>query len=109
MSNLIQITEANFAAEVLNAKMPVLVDLWATWCGPCKMIEPTIEEIAREYNGKLKVAKLNVDDNQQLATKYGVRSIPTLLLFQNGKVKDQIIGALPKKQIVKKIESLLNS
>ena len=109
MSNLMQITEANFTAEVLNAKLPVLMDLWASWCGPCKMIEPTIEEIAKEYAGKLKVGKLNVDESPQLATNFGVRSIPTLLFFVNGKVKDQIVGAVPKKQIVSKIEDLLKS
>ena len=109
MSNLMQITEANFTDEVLNAKLPVLVDLWASWCGPCKMIEPTIAEIAKKYAGKLKVGKLNVDESPQLATNFGVRSIPTLLFFVNGKVKDQIVGAVPKKQIVSKIEDLLKS
>ena len=109
MSDLTTITEANFEAEVLQSGIPVLVDLWAVWCGPCKMIEPSVAEIATEYAGQLKVGKLNVDENPQIATKYGVRSIPTLLLFQNGELKDQLIGAVPKKQIVTKIDNLLNS
>ena len=109
MSDLTTITEANFEAEVMQSGIPVLVDLWAVWCGPCKMIEPSVAEIATEYAGQLKVGKLNVDENPQIATKYGVRSIPTLLLFQNGELKDQIIGAVPKKQIVNKIDNLLNS
>ncbi len=100
------VTDANFEDEVLNSDIPVLVDLWAVWCGPCKMIEPSIKEIAEKFSGKLKVAKLNVDENPQTATQYGVRSIPTLLFFENGELKDQLIGALPKKQIADKVENL---
>jgi len=109
MSDVKVVTEANFDDEVTKSELPVLVDLWAVWCGPCKMIEPIVAEVANEYAGKLKVGKLNVDENPQIAAKFGVRSIPTLLLFKDGEAKDQIIGAVPKKQIVDKVENLLNS
>lgn len=108
MSDLMQITDANFEDEVINSNIPVLIDLWAVWCGPCNMIEPSVNEVANDYAGKLKVVKMNVDDNPQTPTKFGIRSIPTLLLFKNGELKDQIIGAVPKKQIVDKVENLLN-
>ncbi len=107
MSNLTQITDANFNSEVLQSDLPVLIDLWAVWCGPCKMVEPSVDKIASEYAGKLKVGKLNVDENSQTAVRYGVRSIPTLLLFKNGELKDQIIGAVPKKMIDDKVINLL--
>jgi thioredoxin 1 len=109
MGDLLKVTDANFDDEVLKSNIPVLVDLWAVWCGPCKMIEPIVDEISNEYAGKLKVGKLNVDENPQIATKYGVRSIPTLFLFKNGELKDQIVGAVPKKQIVNKVDNLLNA
>ena len=109
MSDVTVVTEANFDDEVTKSDLPVLVDLWAVWCGPCKMIEPIVAEVANEYAGKLKVGKLNVDENPQIAAKFGVRSIPTLLLFKDGEAKDQIIGAVPKKQIVDKVDNLLNS
>ena len=100
-------SDDNFESEVLKSDKPVLIDFWATWCGPCRTIAPVVEEIASEYNGKLKVGKLDVDNNQQTAIKYGVRSIPTLLIFKNGVVKETIIGAVPKGQIVQKLNSVI--
>ncbi|MGQ9799848.1 MAG: thioredoxin [Ignavibacterium sp.] len=105
----IEITDSNFEQEVLKSDKPVLIDFWAVWCGPCKLIAPIVEQLAIEYEGKLKVGKLNVDYNQQSAIKYGIRGIPTLLLFKDGKVADTIIGAVPKKIIVSKIEPLLKT
>ena len=93
------ITSENFEAEVLNAKEPVLVDIWAPWCGPCKMIAPILDEIAPDFAGKAKIVKLNVDDNQLVAGQFGVRSIPTLLLFKNGQLVATQVGALPKNQL----------
>ncbi len=103
----ITITDDNFETEVLKSDMPVLIDFWAVWCGPCKMISPIVEELADEYNGKLKIGKLDVDENQQTSIKYGVRSIPTLLIFKDGKLKDTVIGAVPKKNIVQRISTVL--
>lgn len=105
----VTITDENFEQEVLKSNILVLVDFWAVWCGPCKMIAPVVEQLAAEYNGKLKIGKLDVDNNQQSAIKYGVRGIPTLLIFKDGKVVDTIIGAVPKQLIVNKIEPLLNT
>jgi thioredoxin 1 len=102
----INITDDNFETEVLNSELPVLIDFWAAWCGPCKMIAPIVEELAAEYDGKVKIGKLDVDDNQQTAIKYGVRSIPTVLLLKNGEVKDTIIGAVPKSVFVEKLNAL---
>ncbi|MCU0452176.1 MAG: thioredoxin [Bacteroidetes bacterium] len=104
----LEMTDANFDAEVLNSDVPVLVDFWAVWCGPCKMIAPTVEELANEYQGKLKVGKVDVDNNQQVAMKFGIRSIPTLLVFKGGKVVDQIVGAVPKKALIDKLSKHLN-
>ena len=103
----VEITDDNFESEVLQSDKPVLIDFWAVWCGPCKIIAPIVEELASEYDGKVKVGKLDVDSNQQTSIKYGVRSIPTLLLFKDGNVKDTIIGAVPKKLIVEKLNSAL--
>ena len=104
---LVTITDDNFEEEVIKSDKPVLIDFWATWCGPCRMIAPIVEEMAKEYDGKVKIGKLDVDSNQQSSIKYGVRSIPTLLLFNNGEIKETIIGAVPKAQIVQKLEALI--
>jgi thioredoxin 1 len=103
----ITITDDNFENEVIKSDLPVLIDFWAVWCGPCKIIAPVVEQLAEEYHGKLKVGKLDVDNNQETSIKYGVRSIPTLLLFKNGQVKETIIGAVAKQQIVQKVNSVL--
>lgn len=103
----ITITDDNFETEVLNSSQPVLIDFWATWCGPCRMIAPIVEELANEYNGTVKIGKLDVDENQEISIRYGVRSIPTLLIFKDGKIKDTIIGAVPKSHIVQKLKSAL--
>lgn len=103
----ITITDDNFENEVIKSDVPVLIDFWAVWCGPCKAIAPVVEELAKEYDGKLKVGKLDVDNNNQTAIKYGVRSIPTLLLFKDGKLNSTIVGAVPKAQIMQKLNALL--
>lgn len=103
----ITITDDNFEVEVAKSDKPVLIDFWAAWCGPCRMIAPIVEELAVEYEGKAKIGKVDVDENQQTAIKFGVRSIPTLLIFKDGKLKDTIIGAVPKSQIVTKLNAAL--
>ncbi len=103
----ITITDENFAVEVLQSDKPVIIDFWAVWCGPCKMIAPIMEEFAVEYDGRVKVGKLDVDNNQQSAIKYGVRSIPTVLYFKDGKLVDTIIGAVPKVHFKQKLEAML--
>lgn len=107
MSEPIVLTDDNFSAEVLNAGVPVLVDFWATWCGPCRVIAPIVQEVSSEYEGRAKVGKLDVDEARQTAAEFGIRSIPTLLIFKGGKVADQIIGAVPKRQITAKLEAAL--
>lgn len=105
--NVVELTDQNFDQEVLKSDIPVLVDMWAVWCGPCKLIAPHVEAIANEYAGKVKVGKLDVDRNRQTAMRFGIRSIPTLLIFKEGKVVDQIVGAVPKEHIVKRLEQVL--
>jgi len=100
-------TDSNFDTEALKDELPVIVDFWAAWCGPCRMIAPVIEDLSEEYQGKIKVGKLDVDENQQTAIRYGVRSIPTVLFIKNGEVQDTIIGAVPKSVFVEKIQKLL--
>ncbi len=102
--SLVHLTDKNFETEVMKAQLPVLVDFWAEWCGPCRMIGPIVEEMAKEYSGKLKVAKLNVDEAQDLAIKYGVMSIPTLIVFKGGKPIDQVVGAMDKEQLVNRLK-----
>ncbi len=108
MAKPIEVTDATFEQEVLNASVPVLVDFWAIWCAPCRLIAPVVEELANEYEGKLKVAKLDVDHNPNTAVKYGIRSIPTLLIFKNGQVVDQIVGAVPKQYLVDRLERVMD-
>jgi len=107
MANLQEATEVNFDDEVLRSNIPVLVDFWAVWCGPCKIITPIVEELAREYDGKMKMMSCDVDSNQSVAIKFGIRSIPTLLIFKDGQVVQQIVGALPKPSIKSKIDEVL--
>ena len=102
------VTDQNFDPEVLQSQTPVLVDYWAEWCGPCKMIAPVLDEIAEEKAGQVKVGKVNVDDNQELAAKFGIRAIPTLLLFKGGQVKDQIVGMTGKKDLERKLATHLS-
>ena len=102
-ANVVNLSSSNFDQEVNQSATPVLVDFWAEWCGPCKMISPMIDEVADEKAGKLKVGKLNVDDNQDIATKFGIRAIPTLILFKGGQVKETIVGAPGKKDLEKKL------
>jgi thioredoxin 1 len=105
-SKYVTLTDANFRQEVLESSEPVLVDFWAAWCGPCRVIAPAIEELASEFRGRAKIGKLDVDHNPQTAMQYGVRSIPTLLFFKDGRVADQLIGAVPKKIMADKLEAL---
>jgi thioredoxin 1 len=99
----IELNDTNFQQEVLDSDTPVLVDFWAVWCGPCRMVAPVVEEIAKEYNGKLKVGKVDVDNNPEVSMKFGIRSIPTLMVFKGGQVVEQIIGAMPKRNLVDKV------
>ncbi len=102
--NINEFTDANFKAEVLDSTIPVLVDFWAPWCGPCRMVAPVVEQIAAEYAGKAKVGKVNVDDNPTIATNYGIRSIPTLIVIKAGKVIGQVIGAVGKGELMKLLD-----
>ncbi|MCI8632170.1 MAG: thioredoxin [Lachnospiraceae bacterium] len=104
---VIKVTEENFQTEVMEASMPVLVDFYADWCGPCKMMSPVLEQISDEMEGKIKVAKINVDENPNLASQYKVMSIPNFILFKNGQTADQVIGAIPKAQMQEKINAVL--
>jgi len=106
-SGLLHVSDKTFGSEVLQSNLPVLVDFWATWCGPCKSIGPIIDELAKEYTGRVKMAKLNVDENPATPSQYGVRGIPTLILFKEGKILEQIVGAVPKTRLVSIIEKAL--
>ena len=105
--NIHEFTDQSFDTDVVQADLALLIDIWAVWCGPCKAIAPTIEEIADDYTGKVKVGKLNVDQNQNTAMQYGVRSIPTLLIMKSGEVVSQIVGAVPKENITKALDEIL--
>ncbi len=107
MAEITQVGDTDFEAEVIKSQLPVLVDFWAPWCGPCKSIAPLIEALAKEYEGKLKVTKLNVDDNPTTPSRYGVRGIPNLMIFKDGTVKEQIVGAVPRGKLVDAIERTL--
>ncbi len=106
--NIIEVTDSTFEAQILKSDIPALVDFWATWCAPCKAIAPIVEEMAEEYSGRVKIAKMNVDENPATPGKYGVRGIPTLILFKNGEVVDQVVGAVPKDQIKELIDKGLS-
>lgn len=103
MSEIV-LTNQNFESEVMQSDIPVLVDFWAVWCGPCKMLSPIVEEIAKEYEGKVKVGKVNVDDEPALASRFGISSIPTLILFKNGEQADMSVGVRPKEELVKMLQ-----
>jgi thioredoxin 1 len=105
-SNIITLTKDNFAQQVLNSNTPILVDFWAEWCGPCKMIAPVLDELADEYSGRIHIGKVNIDEHQELASEYGVRAIPTLLLFQNGQVAEQIVGLRSKRDLKASFDKL---
>jgi thioredoxin 1 len=107
MADLLSVSDGSFEAEVLQSPTPVLIDFWAPWCAPCRAIGPVVEELSREYAGKLKVVKMNVDDNPATPGRYGVRGIPNLILFNGGQVVDQIVGAVPKSQLVKAITKVV--
>jgi thioredoxin len=100
----VKVTDANFKSEVMGAGGPVVVDFWAEWCGPCKMVAPILDELASEYEGKVKIGKVNIDEHQDLATEYGIRAIPTLLLFKDGQVADQIVGLRSKRDFKNKLD-----
>ena len=107
MGKPVAVTDQEFEEQVLNAETPVLVDFWADWCAPCKMIAPIVEDLANEYDGKVRFAKVDVDSNPMTATKFGIRSIPTLLVFKNGEPVDMVVGAVPKEVLKKRLDTAL--
>lgn len=107
MSKPVQVTDESFESDVKKSKLPVLVDFWAAWCGPCKMIAPALEDIANEYDGKMKVAKMDVDANPKTPASFSIMSIPSLLFFKNGEVVDQVVGAVAKAKLVEKVEKFI--
>ena len=106
-ANIVTITDNNFASEVTQESKPVLVDFWAEWCGPCKNVAPILDELASEYEGRIKIAKVNIDDHQNLAAEYGIRAIPTLLIFKNGEVSEQIVGLRSKRDLKASLDKQL--
>ena len=106
-ANMVTLTDGNFSQEVLKSATPVVVDFWAEWCGPCKMIAPVLDELAGEYDGKVKIGKVNIDEHQQLAINYGINSIPTLLFFKNGEVADQVVGMRSKRDLKASFDRVL--
>ena len=109
LDHALTVTDADFNTQVVQSPLPVIVDCWAPWCGPCKMIGPVMEQLAKEWRGRVRVCKLNVDDNQKTATQFQIRSIPTLLIFDGGGLRETLVGALPKQQIVQKMAAYLNT
>jgi len=107
MSTAAQVTDSTFKQEVLDSEVPVLVDFWAPWCGPCRMVAPVVDEIAEQYSGKVKVVKVNTDDNPSVASQYGIRSIPTLMIFKGGQRVDMVVGAVPKTTLATTLEKHL--
>ena len=107
MGKAVVLTDSNFNEEVIKSDTPVLVDFWAEWCGPCRMVGPVVEELAGEYEGKVKVGKVDVDSNPQISMQFGIRSIPTLLIFKGGEVVDQVVGAVPKSHLAKHLDAQL--
>lgn len=104
----LEVTDSTFAKEVLESGKPAMVDFWATWCGPCRMVAPTVEELANEYGEEVVIAKVDVDNNQEVAAEFGIRNIPTLLFFKDGKVVDKVVGVAPKSQLEQKLKAIMN-
>jgi len=104
MGEVVHLTDVNFEAEVFKSTLPTLVDFWAAWCGPCKMIAPVVDQLAKEHDGKLRIAKVDVDQNPTLATRFGVMSIPTLILFKNGEPAERLVGYMPKEKLVDRLK-----
>jgi len=107
MGDLLEVSDETFDAEIINSELPVMVDFWAEWCGPCRMVSPVVEELAKEYEGKIKVAKMDVEQNRQTPARFGIRNIPTLIFFKGGEVARTIIGAQPKSSIEEQLKKLL--
>jgi thioredoxin 1 len=107
MSSVASVTDSSFRQEVLNSELPVLVDFWAPWCGPCRMVSPVVDELASQYVGQVKVVKLNTDDSPDVASQYGIRSIPTLILFKGGQIIDRVVGAVPKTTLASTLDKHL--